>query len=156
MEWGGECNHTKCNLNNIFHEGKGHFATGEWAFFVFSEGKIIATIKKCNLNNIFHEGIGYFAAGENALFVFSENLGGLDPFGPSVRNLPPPPVLTPLSVIDLRSQRSGKTHVLSTATNKWDVKRIAITLFTSSFSDVTRLATVPAAHRLTPERMGCS
>ena len=50
---GGDCNHTKCNLNNIFHEGKGHFATGEWAFFVFSEGKIIAIIKKCNLNNMF-------------------------------------------------------------------------------------------------------
>jgi hypothetical protein len=41
----GDCNHTKCNLNNIFHEGKGHFTTGEWAFFVFSEGKIIAIIK---------------------------------------------------------------------------------------------------------------
>jgi hypothetical protein len=27
----------KCNLNNIFHEGKGHFATGERALFVFSE-----------------------------------------------------------------------------------------------------------------------
>jgi hypothetical protein len=36
----GDCNHTKYNLNNIFHEGK-----GEWAFFVFSEGKIIAIIK---------------------------------------------------------------------------------------------------------------
>jgi hypothetical protein len=74
----GDCNHTKCNLNNIFHEGKGHFATGEWAFFVFSEGKIIAIIKKCNLNlnNIFHEGKGHFATGERALFVFSENLGG--------------------------------------------------------------------------------
>ena len=35
----------KCNLNNIFHEGKGHFATGEWAFFVFSDGKIIAMFK---------------------------------------------------------------------------------------------------------------
>jgi hypothetical protein len=34
---GGDCNRKKINLNNIFHEGKGHFATGEWAFFVFSE-----------------------------------------------------------------------------------------------------------------------
>jgi hypothetical protein len=40
---GGNCNHTTCNLNNIFDEGKKHFATGEtWAFFVFYEGKIIA------------------------------------------------------------------------------------------------------------------
>ena len=39
----GTCNHTKCNLNNIFDEGKKHFATGEtWAFFVFYEVKIIA------------------------------------------------------------------------------------------------------------------
>jgi hypothetical protein len=29
----------------IFHEGKGHFTTREWAFFVFSDGKIIAIIK---------------------------------------------------------------------------------------------------------------
>jgi hypothetical protein len=27
----------KCNLNNIFHEGKGHFANGKRALFVFSE-----------------------------------------------------------------------------------------------------------------------
>jgi hypothetical protein len=64
----GDCNHTKCNLNNIFHEGKGHFATGEWAFFVFSEGKIIAIIKKCNLNNMLHESKGHFATGERALW----------------------------------------------------------------------------------------
>jgi hypothetical protein len=51
------------------------------AFFVFSEGKIIAIVKKCNLNNIFHEGKGHFATGERALFVFSENLGGLGPSG---------------------------------------------------------------------------
>jgi hypothetical protein len=80
---GGGGNHTKCNLNNIFHDGKGHFATGEWAFFVFSEGKIIATIKKCNLNNIFHEGIGYFAAGENALLCFLKTWGALTPLVPA-------------------------------------------------------------------------
>ena len=28
---GDKCNHKKCNLNNIFHEGEGHFATGERA-----------------------------------------------------------------------------------------------------------------------------
>jgi hypothetical protein len=48
-EGGGErknnCNHIKCNLNNIFHEGKGRFTTREKAFFVFSEGQIIAIIK---------------------------------------------------------------------------------------------------------------
>ena len=27
----------KCNLNNIFHESKGHFATGNRALFVSSE-----------------------------------------------------------------------------------------------------------------------
>ena len=40
--WGGgwNCNHTKCNLNNIFDEGKKHFATGEtWAFLCFMEEK---------------------------------------------------------------------------------------------------------------------
>ena len=26
-----KCHHKKCNLNNIFHEGVGHFATGERA-----------------------------------------------------------------------------------------------------------------------------
>ena len=37
-EWGGGgANDTKYNLNNMFHEGKGHFATGERALFVFSE-----------------------------------------------------------------------------------------------------------------------
>ena len=49
---GGDCNHTKCNLNNIFHEGKGHFATREWAFFVFSDGKIIAIMFKGDVKSV--------------------------------------------------------------------------------------------------------
>jgi hypothetical protein len=39
------CNHIKSNLNTIFHEGKGRFATRERVFFVFSEGQIIPIIK---------------------------------------------------------------------------------------------------------------
>jgi hypothetical protein len=40
----------KCNLNNIFHEGKGHFATGERALFVFSEnlgGAFLCALVTC-------------------------------------------------------------------------------------------------------------
>jgi hypothetical protein len=72
MEGGGDCNHTKCNLNNIFHKGKGYFATGEWAFFVFFQGTDNCNHKKWNLNNIFHEGKGHFATGERpgTFYVF--------------------------------------------------------------------------------------
>jgi hypothetical protein len=87
-----KCNHKKCNLNSIFHEGKGHFATRERALFVSSENlgalaPLVPTPPEYCLSSEVNENIKLFTCKFTLCLVLNPNESGIPRRGGVLRNL---------------------------------------------------------------------